>query len=63
MGAFMHTMCQMTAPGAPNRDAADEYSTDVLSGSLAAAWQMATEDASFGAATSLQDHSTANGQP
>ena len=54
---LMYIACQMThdgTPGAPKRDAADEYSTDVPSGSLAAAWQMATDDASFGAATSLQ---------
>jgi hypothetical protein len=49
-------------PGAPKRDAADEYSTDVPSGSLAAAWQMATDDASFGAATSLEVDSTADVQ-
>jgi hypothetical protein len=40
-------------PGAPNREAADEYSTEALSGCLAAAWLMAIEDASFGAETPL----------
>jgi hypothetical protein len=50
----VYSMPDDGTPGAPKRDAADEYSTDVPRGSLAAAWPMATEDASFGAATSLQ---------